>query len=654
MKLKTAQTTHYKSIENSTQVKIEDDTTVIVGVNEAGKSAFLESMYKAAPATKTENDSFNHVTDYPRKDFNTYNRTHADNPDEVISLRYELNDDEVRFVNELVGIELIKELNFGVTTDYANSRHISLEMPEETYVKEMINTSDLNTEQKEAFNSLSTVQELLEELATVEDDETVTALHETLKERFSESLDGWSTLNYNVWKKVLQPRIPQFLYFSDYYTLPGKINLQELQTAIDSGEALEIPLMTAQSLLMMADVSVGELRNPEGYEEIKTKLEGTSNFITDQIFNYWKQNSELEVEFDIRSDSAERAPYNNGDNLYIRIKNKKHRVTVPFDMRSKGFVWFFSFIIWFNSVKEQVGTSRELILLLDEPALSLHALAQKDFLDYIATLSEKHQIIYSTHSPFMIDSEELHRVRTVEDSDNGTIVSSSIGGSNSKTLFPLQSALGYSVAQNLFIAKKNVLVEGPADLIYFKYFGNALETLGKEVLSDDIAIVPVGGLEKVATFVSLLSGNDLEIAVVHDYAGTTDRHLDNLIKNKIVTEKQITNFAQYRDDSNLVPTDVEDMIDRGTYVKLFNEAFAKELNGVKLKVNDLDKTKTRIVQGIEDWLVRENIQLRPTGGFNHYRVADYLASHPIPADKLNAGTVDRFEKIFKTIKKIIK
>jgi len=56
-----------------------------------------------------------------------------------------------------------------------------------------------------------------------------------------------------------------------------------------------------------------------------------------------------------------------------------------------------------------------LILLLDEPRLNLHALAQADFLDYIDKLSESRQIIYTTHSPFMVESERLENVRVVED-----------------------------------------------------------------------------------------------------------------------------------------------------------------------------------------------------------------------------------------------
>ena len=65
----------------------------------------------------------------------------------------------------------------------------------------------------------------------------------------------------------------------------------------------------------------------------------------------------------------------------------------------------------------------------------------------------------------MIPSGSLDRVRTVLETENGSIISDSIQEKDPNTLFPLQAALGYDIAQNLFISKKNLLVEGVSDLI---------------------------------------------------------------------------------------------------------------------------------------------------------------------------------------------
>src|SRR6185436_19444582 len=192
-----------------------------------------------------------------------------------------------------------------------------------------------------------------------------------------------------------------------------------------------------------------EFTQPGGYETLKAKIESVSIGITDQILQFWKQNEELEVEVDIKPDAEDEPPFNTGSNLYLRIKNRRHRgVSTPFQQRSRGFIWFFSFLVWFDSVQHQMEVSEEkrgqgIVLLLDEPGLSLHALAQNDFLKYIDHLSKKHQVIYTTHSPFMIHSDRLMQVRLVEDrKEVGTVISENAYASDPRTIFPLKAALG--------------------------------------------------------------------------------------------------------------------------------------------------------------------------------------------------------------------
>src|SRR5260370_7796347 len=102
-----------------------------------------------------------------------------------------------------------------------------------------------------------------------------------------------------------------------------------------------------------------------------------------------------------------------GNNIWSSVYDSKHRVTTDIGVRSRGFVWFFSFLAWYS---RQKATKQKLILLLDEPGLYLHAKAQEVLLRYFeAELKPSHQLIYSTHSPFMVDSNHFDRVRTVQD-----------------------------------------------------------------------------------------------------------------------------------------------------------------------------------------------------------------------------------------------
>ena len=148
----------------------------------------------------------------------------------------------------------------------------------------------------------------------------------------------------------------------------------------------------------------------------------------------------LDIDFRLPEGAAPDAvkePY-----LEIRIENLRHHVSINFGERSAGFVWFFSFLAAFS---EHRDSPDPLVLLLDEPATGLHASAQGDLLRYIdEKLAPKRQVIYTTHSPFMVEPTDLGRARTVEDRDEGgTHISSEVLETSPETLYPLQAALGY-------------------------------------------------------------------------------------------------------------------------------------------------------------------------------------------------------------------
>lgn len=592
MFLTSAQVKNFRSIDDSNEVKVDNRINVLVGQNESGKTAFLQALHKSLPINGTS--QFDKTMDYPRKGLKSYEKQHDNNPAEVCILTYGLEPHEVQSICDDLDFPLFKEFSFTVTRKYNNSCSIKLpHVNEQLYVNHLIETLGLSSDSIAALAGVTTVQGITEVLQEHDLNSEDSRIFNELKKKFVTRENWSSALLYYIWSTHLHDNRPKFLYFDDYYLLPGKINLLELARRRDN-DTLQDEDRTALSLLQMAGVDTNDFAESEGYEGIKAKLEGISNEITDKVFEYWKQNQELDVEFDIRSDPKDVAPFNNGNNLYIRIKNRRHRVTVPFNQRSKGFIWFFSFIVWFDSIKDQLDIDTDLILLLDEPGLSLHALAQSDFLSYMEDLSQDHQILYTTHSPFMVPNDKLHQVRMVEDKPkDGTKVTSNIESNDPKTVFPLQAALGYTIAQNLFIAQKNLLVEGPADLLYLRYFSTVLESIGRAYLEDDITIIPVGGLDKVATFIALLGGNDLDYVVVHDYDKQPDARLESLIREKIIQRRQILHYAMFRNpptskaSDKFLDSDVEDMFDPDLYLRMFNVAYQKELVGKAVTAADL-------------------------------------------------------------------
>ena len=430
----------------------------------------------------------------------------------------------------------------------------------------------------------------------------------------------------------------------------------KLQHSMSEAVELSDDLKTAKALLDLADININDIINTDDFEDFIAELEATEALICDTLFQYWSANQDLNIEFKIdkKTATAQRHVNTNYGNattvdtnivehvLDIRVKNSKTRVFLPLQNRSKGFNWFFSFLVWFNKI--QADSNSKYILLLDEPGLNLHATAQADLLRFLESLVDKYQVIYTTHSPFMVETTKLNRVRTVFSDSDSSIVSDSIQQKDPNTLFPLQAALGYDVAQNLFISKKNLLVEGVSDLLYLTTISEYLNANNRTGLNEDITIVPTGGLDKVASFISLLRGSKLSIFCLLD--SFTDQKsqakFDSLTIQKIISDKNIKFFHDYLD--NRKKADIEDMFTVDEYIQLFNISLSS--THAEIKVDELSTE-------IEDILSKINKVIKKNR-FNHYLPAKEFASNKDFVNSLSEATLSRFEAIFKEVNKNLK
>jgi hypothetical protein len=169
-----------------------------------------------------------------------------------------------------------------------------------------------------------------------------------------------------------------------------------------------------------------------------------------------------------------------------------------------------------------------------------------------------------------------------------------------------------------------------------------LEQRGKEGLLEGV-LVPVGGLDKLSTFVALLGANKLKLVVLHDRASNPHQGLERIIHQKLIERKRVLNFSIFRTPDNL-ETDIEDLFPETLYVDAFNTTYAKELKGNKLAMADLGN-HPRIIERINLWLKAKGISLLKDGGFNHYRVAHVLLPM-LTDDVLSTTDFERFERLF--------
>lgn len=632
IKLKSVTIHKYKCIENDNSFEVDDKVTVLVGMNESGKTSILEALAKTNYFEKDEKFKFNKTHDYPRKEKKEIDK--AGSTPKAVTCHFYIADELMKLIEDDLGKGILTNREFTQSYDYKNSKGWTyLKANMEKFIADStkklgISSETLNAKLVKAKNTAD-IDKLISEYTDESKVEGITAL-----KKYYEN-DNWEyPLDKYIVTEYLVPRMPKFLYYDEYYALPSRISIEKLQSkTLDENE-----LKTAKALFELADIDIKELLNATDFEDFQAELEATEAIITEELFKFWSTNANLDIEFKIDKREANDS---NGRRIVehildIRVKNKRSRVSLPLKNRSKGFNWFFSFLVWFKKIQEDENSNY--ILLLDEPGLNLHASAQADLLNFIESLSEDYQIIYTTHSPFMVDPAHLERVRTVVEKADGSAISDSIQEKDPNTLFPLQAALGYDLAQNLFISTNNLLVEGVSDLIYLEVVSSILQRKGKVGLREDITVVPVGGMDKVTTFVSLLRGNKLSIACLLDSSiETGDKaKLDHLVRDKIINKNKIKFYDNYIEGYS--EADIEDVFAKEEYLRLFNTAFDEQ---VDIKFEDLDKNAQRIILQINKILGKPR--------FNHYRPANALALMGDNAYFLSEETLARFEAMFKDL-----
>jgi predicted ATPase len=423
---------------------------------------------------------------------------------------------------------------------------------------------------------------------------------------------------------LLEGRLPRFLYFDGYSVLPGRVSIPRLQAAAEAD--LQPGERTALALLRLAGVAADEFVESE-YEVRKAALESAATTVSEEVFRYWSQNPELTVDCDLDFREAGRNGKGGPPYLDVRIRNQRHRVTTNFGDRSGGFVWFFSFVAAFSELREADG----LVLLLDEPGLGLHAAGQADLLRYLdEQLAVGHQVVYTTHSPFMVDAARPHRVRTVEDVEGeGTRVREAAGAGRD-TVLPLSGALATSLLEGLGAGPRTLLVGGVPDLIYLEVMSGYLREGGRRGLDPAWRVLPTGGLAGLPLLAALL-GAPLEGAVLLE-VGAGHPAARALADQGVVLPERLLALTELTGQSE---AGLEDLFDEAFYLHL-------------LAATGLDGLDPERLAG-EGSIVRR-VERASGTPLDRYRPARYLLTQQqrlLPA--IGREPLHRFARLFATL-----
>ena len=567
MKLTHVRVTKYRCIEDSTEVPIEPDITALIGRNESGKTAFLEALRRLNAA---DGARFEVTADYPRSQLGAYRRRHSKSPDTAVAARFELGDDEVREVEKRYGKGILRERVVRVKRDYKNQVIAELPVAEDLLIKQIVQKrADLDEAARRSALEARSFKALTAALAPWVDKSRGAAVLWQVAKQLEDS-----PLSQRIWTETLQARMPRFLSFGEEDVMPGAIALDSLT---DPGARNRPGVATVLALLDLAGVEPGELDpDRQSYEDLKARIETAALSITDELVTYWSQDKDLEVTIDVATTGAHDASFApRTPVLRIRIGSRKKRASLPLGERSRGFAWFFSFLVRLVQLGEHASP---FVILLDEPGLSLHAGMQSDFLRFIEErLGPDHQVIYTTHSPFMLDVARLERARAVAMyPSRGTAISADLGTIDPETLMPLRAALGAALVEGLLpkdTSRATLLVREASDLVWLRAMSSETQRRNKGGLDPRFDVVPLGGATGLVPYALLTAHPERRLVLLQEGDGMNRERTARLASSKLFEGLRVVPIAGLLGPGPKEGVTLEDLLDLPLWLSLVTETF---------------------------------------------------------------------------------
>ena len=543
----------FRSVQDSGWIDAER-ITALIGTNESGKTNILLPLWKLNPADEGEIDL---KDDLPRDKYHLY-RDATEKPVFILA-RYVLSEDEKTELAKISGHSSDEFSEVIVSKDFDN--HLFWEFPNEksdashlvasanSVLVECRQTLEASTsavskpEDERKRKALYIVEKSCELLKNHEGiSDTLKAVKDQLEE-FDEDvkssiacasvldaiqkiqllIDESSKPTLSNCKQVteaLKSKMPKYVYYSNYGNLDSQIYLPQVLGNLGKqnlGVKEAAKARTLKTLFKFVDLdpkeitdlgteSTGNLTSEQiaaisdKKKEREILLASASSSFTKSFNEWWKQGN---YTFEFQAD---------GNFFRIWVSDSVRPERIELEARSTGLQWFFSFYLVF--LVESELHHQNAILLLDEPGVTLHPLAQKDLFLFFENLSKNNQILYTTHSPFMVDSNHLERVRSVYIDTNGKTVASPdlraaerLKGKNQpQSIYPAHAALGLSVSDTLLINCRPVLVEGESDQVYLSALKSLLISKGKIAPLKEIVFIPTGGTKGVNATAAILIG----------------------------------------------------------------------------------------------------------------------------------------------------
>lgn len=353
--------------------------------------------------------------------------------------------------------------------------------------------------------------------------------------------------------------VPDFEMFEDFSSLlPNRIDLEDIVVKNTSAEGYK----AAINFLTITGLDYSFFQQPSS-RILKQKIENLNGELTLNFQEFWRQNvgknNKIKINFELAHYDHSQGEKSGKPFVEFWIKDESERLYPK--QRSRGVRWFLSFFMELKATAMD-ESRRNKLLLIDEPGVSLHARAQEDVLKVFDDIKDHMQIIYSTHSPHLIDVNKLYRViavqRAIEDDMNSETVvldARSLRTATADTLSPVYAMMGARLnQQDVIKSYNNVVVK---DLSTFYFLKAILALTGCE--KKECYFLPASGTASMPMIINILIGWGLEYIALN-FGNEEEKFMYNKLRKELfdnnvdIANQQLLYIRDFLDVEDLFST----------------------------------------------------------------------------------------------------
>ena len=673
MRLRKFRVRAFRCIHDSGEIKV-GDLAAFVGRNESGKTTILEALTLLNKDTKvSELDLCDEMTEELKSELN------------LVEGEFELSEKETNLIREkFPNLQDIRKIRMYRSNKHAKVQYdfgeikISGEASKrlnswenfvdriQTFVASMpnpirirVDTKFLNSpppRTRDAFmNMMAEFNNNIYVLAS--DDQKIilewNEIYQDLDRIFDNMLIG--TSERSALDNFIEDKLhPRFVYFSDYKKILGNIDLEEYvrETKGIRPKGLEYieefdKAETVKNLFYLAELDALKLEEAQNSPSRLIKLLHTSSRkLSDRLNPAWKGDP---IHVELR--------WNPGNVLSVVISDVHKDGTVTntglLNRRAEGFKWTFSFIVNF-AAETQRAELKEAILLLDEPARNLHPAQQRGISDLLKGLAGSNQILYATHSPFMIFDYTPGNLLVVELDKRRHLskIYYDYWNAEDQTLIPILYGLSRGLIESIvdrqigFNSRPVIIVETMSDCMYLNAFDKFLKD--PNLSMNPLNIVPAYNKNSVMSLAIFYRNHGYDTFILLDNTEESRQISTQLQSNQFKSVQMI--FFELTGQPKQF---LEDLLVDDDYLFAVNQTYEVKLRkeGYKALTKEvvLSKGKKSILDNLNEiWKENQHLGWEK---FDREEICRYICEKIAlgETDFLSDKTKDQFRSVYRLI-----